>query len=71
MIQSLPAGGEKRAVLYLRQSTYREESISLELQESAAREHARRMGYHVVAVESDPVSPVARGIVLQCNASWA
>lgn len=43
-----------RAVLYLRQSTYREESISLELQETAAREYARRMGYQVVAVESDP-----------------
>lgn len=43
-----------RAVLYLRQSTYREESISLELQETAARAHAERMGYEVVAVEADP-----------------
>ncbi len=43
-----------RATLYLRQSTYREESISLELQESAAREYAGRMGYDVVAVEADP-----------------
>lgn len=43
-----------RAVLYLRQSTYREESISLELQETAAREYADRMGYEVVGVEADP-----------------
>lgn len=44
----------KRAVLYLRQSTYREESISLELQEQAGRDYCKRMGYDVVAVESDP-----------------
>lgn len=43
-----------RAVLYLRQSTYKEESISLELQEAAGREHAARMGYDVTAVEADP-----------------
>jgi DNA invertase Pin-like site-specific DNA recombinase len=43
-----------RAVLYLRQSTYREESISLELQETACREYAQRRGYSVVGVESDP-----------------
>lgn len=43
-----------RAVLYLRQSTYREESVSLDLQEAAARDHARRNGYTVVAVEADP-----------------
>lgn len=43
-----------RAVLYLRQSTYREESISLELQETAGRDYANRMGYTVVAVEADP-----------------
>lgn len=43
-----------RAALYLRQSTYREESISLELQEHTCREHAKRQGYDVVAVESDP-----------------
>ena len=42
-----------RAALYLRQSTYREESISLELQEHEGREHARRHGYDVVAVEED------------------
>jgi site-specific DNA recombinase len=44
----------KRAVLYLRQSTYREESISLELQEAAGRDYCARMGYDVVAVEADP-----------------
>jgi site-specific DNA recombinase len=43
-----------RAVLYLRQSTYREESISLELQETAGRDYAARMGYQVVAVLADP-----------------
>jgi len=44
----------KRAVLYLRQSTYREESISLELQEAAGREYCARHGYDVIAVEADP-----------------
>lgn len=43
-----------RAVLYLRQSVSREESISLELQETAGRTHAEQHGYDVVAVESDP-----------------
>lgn len=43
-----------RAVLYLRQSTHREESISLELQETAGRDYCARMGYVVVAVEADP-----------------
>lgn len=43
-----------RAVIYLRQSTFREESISLELQEEACRAHARREQYRVVAVEQDP-----------------
>lgn len=42
-----------RAVLYLRQSVYREESISLELQEHEGREYARRRDYDVVAVEED------------------
>lgn len=49
-----PATAPKRAVLYLRQSTYREESISLELQETAGRTYAQQQGYEVVAVESDP-----------------
>ncbi|MBO9556725.1 recombinase family protein [Cellulomonas sp.] len=43
-----------RAVLYLRQSTHREESISLELQERAGREHCARHGYVVVDVLADP-----------------
>jgi len=43
-----------RAVLYLRQSTYREESISLELQETAGRDHCARHGYVVVDVLADP-----------------
>lgn len=43
-----------RAVLYLRQSTYREESISLELQEAAGREYCKQHGYSIVAVEADP-----------------
>lgn len=43
-----------RAALYLRQSTHREESISLELQEAACRRHCEERGYTVVMVESDP-----------------
>jgi len=42
-----------RAVLYLRQSVAREESISLELQEDAGRRYAAQAGYDVVAVEAD------------------
>lgn len=44
----------QRAIIYLRQSVYREESISLELQEIACRDYCDRMGYAVVGVESDP-----------------
>lgn len=43
-----------RAIIYLRQSTYREESISLDLQERACRDYAERCGYDVIAVEADP-----------------
>lgn len=43
-----------RAVLYLRQSVAREDSISLELQETAGREYCRQRGYTITAVESDP-----------------
>ncbi len=43
-----------RAIIYLRQSHYREESISLELQELACRDYCDRMGYTVTAVEADP-----------------
>lgn len=42
-----------RAILYLRQSTHRDDSISIELQESAGRAYAKQQGYDVVAVESD------------------
>lgn len=49
-----PKTTKPRAVLYLRQSVSREESISLELQETAGRAHAEQHGYDVVAVESDP-----------------
>lgn len=43
-----------RAIIYLRQSIHREESISLELQEIACRDYCDRAGYVVVGVESDP-----------------
>lgn len=43
-----------RAILYLRQSVAREDSISLELQEVAGRDYCQRRGYDVVGVESDP-----------------
>lgn len=43
-----------RAVIYLRQSEYRDESISLELQETSCRDYAKRHGYDIVAVEADP-----------------
>jgi site-specific DNA recombinase len=43
-----------RAVLYLRQSVSKEESISIELQEAAGREHCRQHGYQVVSVKADP-----------------
>lgn len=43
-----------RAVLYLRQSVSREESISLELQESSGRQYAEQQGYEVIRVEADP-----------------
>ncbi|PRB69484.1 recombinase family protein [Arthrobacter sp. MYb213] len=42
-----------RAVLYLRQSVAKEESISLEVQEDAGRRYAAQAGYTVVAVEAD------------------
>ncbi|WP_434922905.1 recombinase family protein [Glutamicibacter sp. PAEs-4] len=42
-----------RAVLYLRQSVAKEDSISLELQEDAGRRYAVQAGYVVVGVESD------------------
>ncbi|MEB0264777.1 recombinase family protein [Cryobacterium sp. 10I5] len=42
-----------RAVLYLRQSVYRDDSISIEMQESAGRLYCERMGYTVLSVEAD------------------
>lgn len=43
-----------RAVLYLRQSITRDDSISLELQEAACRAYCQQRGYQIVAVEPDP-----------------
>lgn len=56
MVGSMKAGQgrRQRAVIYKRQSTAREESISLELQENACREYATQRGYDVIAVEADP-----------------
>lgn len=42
-----------RAVLYLRQSVSRDDSISIELQEIAGRDYCAQHGYDVVAVEVD------------------
>jgi len=42
-----------RAVLYLRQSVARDDSISIELQEIAGRDYAAQHGYEIVAVEID------------------
>ncbi|WP_449281207.1 recombinase family protein [Leucobacter sp.] len=42
-----------RAVLYLRQSIARDDSISIELQEIAGRDYCAQYGYEVVAVEVD------------------
>ncbi len=44
----------RRAVIYLRQSTSRDDSISLELQEIACRDYCDRMGYTVIEVCADP-----------------
>lgn len=49
-----PGAARPRAVLYLRQSVAREESISLEVQETSGRAYSTQQGYDVVAVESDP-----------------
>ncbi|WP_162230807.1 recombinase family protein [Leucobacter japonicus] len=43
----------KKAVLYLRQSVSRDDSISIELQELAGRNHCEQNGYDVVGVEVD------------------
>lgn len=44
----------KKAVIYLRQSVAKEDSISLELQEYACTTYAKQQGYNIVAVEADP-----------------
>lgn len=42
-----------RAILYLRQSVARDDSISIELQETAGRDYCDKQGYDVAAVEVD------------------
>ncbi|QPE04101.1 recombinase family protein [Microbacterium schleiferi] len=49
-----PRPERARAVVYLRQSTYREESISLDVQEQACRAYCDRQGYEIVSIERDP-----------------
>lgn len=43
-----------RAVIYLRQSVAKDDSISIEMQETACRDYCARMGYDVVDVLADP-----------------
>lgn len=43
-----------RAIIYLRQSIAKDDSISLEMQEIACRDYCDRMGYVVVEVRADP-----------------
>jgi site-specific DNA recombinase len=45
-----------RAIIYIRQSIKREESISLELQESVSREYCARRGYVVADVVPDRIT---------------
>ena len=52
-LQAVPATAP-RAVLYLRQSVSRDDSISLELQETACRDYCARRGYTVTEVIADP-----------------
>ncbi|GLU91301.1 recombinase family protein [Agromyces sp. NBRC 114283] len=54
MIKPQGARARARAVLYLRQSVHRDESISIEMQEQAGRDYCERMGYDIVEVHSDP-----------------
>lgn len=53
MLTAVPAA-PTRAICYLRQSTSKEESISLELQETACRDYCKRQGYTVTRIEQDP-----------------
>jgi site-specific DNA recombinase len=52
-LRVVPAQAE-RAILYLRQSVKKDDSVSLELQETSGRDHAARSGYEVVDVVPDP-----------------
>lgn len=52
-LRAVPAT-QPRAVLYLRQSVSRDDSISLELQETACRDYCARRGYTVTEVIADP-----------------
>jgi site-specific DNA recombinase len=52
-LQAVPQTAPK-AVIYVRQSIKKEESISLELQETTCRDYAARLGYEVVGVIDDP-----------------
>ena len=45
---------QQRAIIYLRQSIAKDDSISLEMQEIACRDYCDRMGYVVVDVRADP-----------------
>lgn len=49
-----PTTQGQRAILYIRQSKARDDSISSEIQESEGRAHAARHGYEIVRVVSDP-----------------
>lgn len=51
-LRPVPATRE-RAVLYLRQSIAREDSVSIELQRIAGEDYCAKQGYDVVAVEID------------------
>ncbi|MGW9345838.1 recombinase family protein [Streptomyces albidoflavus] len=48
------AQAHQRAIIYLRQSVAKDDSISIEMQEIACRDYCDRMGYVVVDVRSDP-----------------
>lgn len=57
MSHQLSANGQRSAQptawIYVRQSTYKEESISSEIQEQACREYAARQGYNVTNMVED------------------
>jgi DNA invertase Pin-like site-specific DNA recombinase len=51
--QTAPATRRKRAVIYVRQSTFREESISLDLQVDQCEQYAQRLDYDVIKTITD------------------